>query len=298
MARTGSWKLSALAACFLASRLAWSQAPGDPAKGGSGKERADVLSDLGAEEEAPVGTEEKAASGSSKATPWEFILRPTLWVPEVTGKFTVDGIKPHLDVDLGDSFNQIDEGHFTPSGALEVRKGDFSLLAEFTSINYAGTDEEPSGDTDLEILHLVTELGASYRFWDWAFSWTQGPYFHFDVIALGRYAHVVADHDVEGPTPSAEESQEWLEPAVGARISAELVEDLDAFVKTDFGGFGIGSKFTWTLQFGIGWKVWPYIVIDAGYRVLDVYFIDGDGTDKFRYDATLYGPYLGFDFRF
>ena len=298
MARTGSWNLTALAACVLASRLAWGQAPGNAAEEGSGKEGADVLSDLEAKEEAPTSTPGKSRPGFSEAPPWEFILRPTLWIPEVTGKFTVDGIEPHLDVDLGESFNQIDEGHLTPSVALEVRKGDFSVLAGFTSISYAGEDESPSGDTEVEILHLVTELGASYRFADWAFSRTEGPFFHFDAIVLGRYAHVFAEHDVEGPTPSAEESQEWLEPAVGARISAELVEDLDAFVKTDFCGFGIGSKFTWTLQFGIGWKVWPYIVIDAGYRVLDVYFIDGDGTDKFRYDATLYGPYLGFDIRF
>lgn len=298
MARTGSWKLSALVACVLASRLSWSQAPGGPARDGAGGGRADAIPGLETEYAAPTSAPGEARPGSAKSPPWEFVLRPTLWVPEVTGKYTVDGIKPHLDIDLGEAFNDIDEGHFTAGGALEVRKGDVSILAEFTSIGYAGTDESPSGDTDMEILHLVTELGASYRLCDWAFSWTEGPFFHFDVIALGRYAHVFAEHDVEGPAPSADESQEWLEPAVGARISAELVEDLDAFVKTDFGGFGIGSKFTWTLQAGIGWTVWPYVVIDAGYRVLDVYFIDGDGEDKFRYDALLYGPYFGFDFRF
>jgi hypothetical protein len=67
-------------------------------------------------------------------------------------------------------------------------------------------------------------------------------------------------------------------------------------LRGDIGGFGIGSDLSWNLSALIVFKGWKHVSIGGGYRVFNQDYSDGNGINKFAYDATLHGPMLGVEF--
>jgi hypothetical protein len=59
-------------------------------------------------------------------------------------------------------------------------------------------------------------------------------------------------------------------------------------LRTDVGGFGVGSDLTWQTILGVGWGFTESGQLDLGWRFLDV---DYDGN--FAFDAQYSGPMLG-----
>jgi hypothetical protein len=69
-------------------------------------------------------------------------------------------------------------------------------------------------------------------------------------------------------------------------------------VRGDIGGFGVGSRFTWNMAAILAYQVSQYISVGAGYRMLDINFSEGKGSDTFKFDVQMRGPMLGFALHF
>jgi len=62
----------------------------------------------------------------------------------------------------------------------------------------------------------------------------------------------------------------------------------------DLGGFGVGSDLSWQVLALLDWQPWKHASLVAGIRGLGVDYENGSGLDRFAYDATTWGPLLGF----
>lgn len=88
----------------------------------------------------------------------------------------------------------------------------------------------------------------------------------------------------------------WVDPFLGARLSAEVTERISLTLMGDVGGFGIGSaaNFAWQAAGLLGWRFAEQWTLLAGYRARG---IDRDQGD-FGIDTIMQGPVVGVAWRF
>lgn len=86
----------------------------------------------------------------------------------------------------------------------------------------------------------------------------------------------------------------WIDPIIGLRAQYDLTEKWYLAAKSDIGGFGVGSDFTWTAQATVGYQINESVSTEIGYRYMDSDFTDG----AFVYDVAEHGVYLGLNVRF
>jgi hypothetical protein len=98
------------------------------------------------------------------------------------------------------------------------------------------------------------------------------------------------------PTPVAA-SEDWVDPIVGGRWTVPLSEKVTLITRGDIGGFGAGSDLTWQALALVDWQPWKHASILAGIRALYVDYETGSGLNYFAYDATTWGPLLGFSLK-
>jgi len=62
--------------------------------------------------------------------------------------------------------------------------------------------------------------------------------------------------------------------------------------------FGAGSDFAWQIYPAVGYRFADWFKLVGGYRVLSMDYETGRDTDRFRYDITTHGPFVGAVFQF
>ena len=66
----------------------------------------------------------------------------------------------------------------------------------------------------------------------------------------------------------------------------------------DIGGFGVGSKLAWQIYPVAGVRLSRLVSVHLAYRVLDMDYGTGSGTDTFAYNMRTFGPEIGLAFHF
>ena len=93
---------------------------------------------------------------------------------------------------------------------------------------------------------------------------------------------------------------EWVDPFVGFRIRHEMDLSKELGLEADFGGFGVGSDFSWqvvgTYGFDTACLGTPLHAV-IGYRALSVDFSENGKFGKNGIDMVQHGPIMGVTFR-
>jgi opacity protein-like surface antigen len=118
-----------------------------------------------------------------------------------------------------------------------------------------------------------------------------------DLLAGGRLVYLDVGLTIEN-FADVDRSQDWLDPFLGARLKVDIIDRLSVAVRGNIGGFGVGSHFTWNMAAILAYQVSQRITLGAGYRILDINYSEGTGTDQFRFDVQMRGPMLGFAIQF
>lgn len=118
-----------------------------------------------------------------------------------------------------------------------------------------------------------------------------------DVLGGGRFVYLDSGVTIEHLV-DVDKSTDWLDPFIGARLKVDLIDRLSVSVRGDIGGFGMGSHFTWNMAAILAYQVSQRTSLAAGYRLLDIDYSDGKGSNTFQYDVQMRGPVLGFTLRF
>jgi hypothetical protein len=93
---------------------------------------------------------------------------------------------------------------------------------------------------------------------------------------------------------------EWVDPFVGFRVRHEMGPSKELGLEADFGGFGVGSNFSWqvvgTYRFDTTCLGTPLHAV-IGYRALSVDFSENGKFGKNGIDMVQHGPIMGVTFR-
>ncbi|HEX6193499.1 MAG TPA: hypothetical protein VFZ42_14095 [Chitinophagaceae bacterium] len=104
---------------------------------------------------------------------------------------------------------------------------------------------------------------------------------------------------LSGPQDHSREiSETWLDPMIIARVKLPITKKLLLQVRPSIGGFGIGSDLAWQIQANATYRFSQLFQLSLGYRVIDIDYETGDGSDRFLYDMNTYGPVIRFGFNF
>jgi hypothetical protein len=166
-------------------------------------------------------------------------------------------------------------------------------------------DEESVHGLDIDVTSdsVIVAAGAYYRVLETHFGSGDGSPSHRFIVEpyLGaRWTYLRAKIDIGG-IGDLDESVDWLDPIIGARMLMEFGPQWDLALAADLGGFGVGSDASWNVQalFGYRFKMGQRdAVLRFGYRALHEDYETGAGGSRIRWDVTQQGPILGLALRF
>jgi hypothetical protein len=187
------------------------------------------------------------------------------------------GIGPvNANVDFG--FDKVmDNLEFAMMGTVRVGYDRWALT---TDVVYMGL-ESTSKDMTVELDQWMVEPTLSYRVSK-----------YFEPLVGVRYNNISSEiRRPLGRNPSG--TQDWWDPILGANFGLPLGENFSLNLRGDFGGFGVGSDFTWQVFPYFSWQFTKWGSLQAGYRWLNTDYETGSGSSRFKYDMLIQGPPIG-----
>ena len=171
---------------------------------------------------------------------------------------------------------------------------------------------------DIDLRLWLNDFAAHYRLVDERFGEGNQQRFIFEPYGGLRYTYLRQEATIEQSTnvrlsssgsrsrsrsssrsrsgkEKIGDSQDWVEPFVGGRISWDLNEKLALWFRGDIGGFGIGSAsdLFYNLIPGCSYRLNDNVTFDFSYRYTKMDYSNGSGTDKLAMDLEAYGPVFG-----
>ncbi|MEP4767512.1 MAG: hypothetical protein ABJY83_06370 [Roseibium sp.] len=246
-------------------------------------------------------------------SPWEFELGVYAFVPvSVEGTSVVDGGSVNLDLDLGDVVDLLE---FAASGRAEAwRKLDvangsafgFVFDAQYVNLGLKKQNIGPAsgGTVKVDIRQGIIDTMVGYRLPSVSMGADSNQRIDFDVTAGARYNYLRQRIDVTpglvAPfTRNLGDDKHWVSPVIGARANFVFNDRWNLVVRGDMSGFGVsGENLSWALNGLAGYKFTENATFRFGYRVYDIDYSSGTGSNEFAYDVTEHGPILGLSYKF
>lgn len=237
---------------------------------------------------------------ASEPSDWLIQVTPYIWAAALKGSVSPFQRGPEVSVEK--SFSDIMDS-LNMAGFINLwgRQGNWIISGDIMFVDTTNSHTTgplpalpgvPAGlrvKGELDSKQFSATLQGGYRFHD-----AQG--ITIDALAGARYWNISNRVTVSaaGRSVEFEESFDWFDPIVGARIFVPINDEWSFQAQGDIGGFGVGSDRTWSLLATVNWIVTEHASISAGYKVLDVDYSD----DGHVFDTQLRGPVIGATWRF
>jgi opacity protein-like surface antigen len=217
----------------------------------------------------------------------------------------VDGLSGTVDLSFSDVIDHLD---FGAMGRVEVWKNKWGFMFDglFMNLGADGSFEGIRGvtrfDLDVDARLGMADIGLGYRLLEKQFGDRNEQRLIFEPYAGLRYAYLrqriglnvnIAGVGSRGTTLGR--SEDWVEPFVGGRIRWDLNDKLAMDIRGDAGGFGIGSAsdLLWQVAFGVDYRLSKNKTLNVGYRIVDLDYSRGSGSNEFGVDLRAEGPFIG-----
>jgi hypothetical protein len=230
-----------------------------------------------------AGSQARAQAGSDG---WEFTLAPYVVGAAMDGVTTVKGVEVDVDVPFDTILENLD---MTFMGHFDMQNERWLLSSDLIYMDLEANAEFANGTTTATMQETLFEVAGGYRVTP-----------AVTLLAGARYVDLGVGLSYAGPSleQDADASKSWVDPFVGAHVTAALGERWWLGVHGDVGGFGVGSELAWQAYANVGFRASDLVSVVAGYRAFDVDYQDGSGDDLFRYDVLTAGPQIGVVFCF
>jgi hypothetical protein len=239
------------------------------------------------------------AAGAAEEWRWE--ITPYAWFTDVDGAIVLEGDRKRLGADFEEMWEYLNVGL---KARAEAWKGNLGL---FGDIYHTGLEDRVTID-DVRITPSVdiflTDWGVIYNLGRIPIGVEQPQFGVADerLLSYGasagiRYFHLKNRVD-SVPGRSVSQTGQFIEPILGLYARYRAAERVEAVAMADFGGFGIGSKLTWNAVLRMDFRFTEYLWGNMIYRVFDIDYEEGSGSDKIGLDAQLSGPGIGLGLRF
>lgn len=229
------------------------------------------------------------AAGTAAADGWKHEFAPYLWGSAMDGTTGIGDVTAGIDLAFSDILENLEFGFM---GSYRASRDRYSITVDAVYMGLGATEEGPGGvlkaDVDLDQLGIEADFGYALNE-------------RLTLLAGLRYVRLDADLRVTGPLDierSASETQDWVDPVVGAIYAWPFAQDWTLILHADVGGFGIGSDFAWQGIATLRWQLSPRTALVLAYRHIDMDYEDGEGDDFFKYDVATTGPAMGAVFTF
>jgi len=222
---------------------------------------------------------------------WKFLIEPYMMFPSMSGTTGIRNL-PEVDVDAnaGDIFSKLQFGAML---YLEAQNDKWAITSDllYMKLNQEATPTTVVNSGEVIAKQLGYELAGLYRI---------APFLESG-LAL-RLNSISSELDIIRNTLNGTESlnaslsKTWVDPVIVTRLTADINDKWIFVFRGDFGGFGIGSTFTWQVQGYAGYRFSKLFQTSIGYRIIGIDYDKGTGEDRFRYDMNTFGPNIRFGF--
>ncbi len=223
---------------------------------------------------------------------WNVELTPFVWLPSIRGEFSSEILLGESEISAADLISNLEMAFMITA---EVSKGKFFIAPTYVYTKL-GMEEvlwsDNDGENDIvlkpEMKMTIFELIAGARF-------RVNKFFNVDPFAGFRYSNYNIYGSIEGhDTNSFEEDVDFWDPVIGIQMSYYPHPRVPIIFKTDIGGFGVGSKFSWTASVNSGYTISPSIDLLAGFSAYGTDFEKENALgNNIGLDMTMYGFDLG-----
>jgi len=216
-----------------------------------------------------------------------------LWFTGLTGNVGAAGQVAPVSVSFGDVIKQLNIAAMT---ALDVRRKRVGLLTDLIFISLSSDQKTTPIDNtyigfQANAKQLIVDPEAYVRLLDRDLG-------SIDAIGGGRFWHLNNALDLfppnNGNTVTAAQTQDWVDPVLGARFRLNANKGIFFNLKGDAGGFGVGSQETYQIYAGVGKQFKEHYSALLGYRYLYVDYKNGG----FLYNVHMQGIVTGFNIHF
>ena len=163
-----------------------------------------------------------------------------------------------------------------------------------------------NGRVDGEVTLAYGDGKIGFRLLDRTAPWADGsradaPRVAFDLLGGARWWYTRAELDgrfPNFPNRQFDETRDWVDPLVGARVQVGILPSVNLSVIGDVGGFDVGdaSELTWMVAPTVNWRPGRRWSLHAGYKHMKAErerpFTNRD------LDVELSGPVVGVGFHF
>jgi hypothetical protein len=223
---------------------------------------------------------------------WHVNASPYLWLAGLDGTLNLAGHEAAVHQSFGDIFSNLKVGFM---GLGEVHRGRVGVLTDLLFVRVGDQAAVPVPQLPVPVQAKLTSTTFTLTP-EFAYRVYSQRHFAADALAGFRFYHLGAHANFDaGPLgqTSYAGSNNWADLTVGARLLARLTPKFGAFLIGDAGGGG--SRPTWEIAYGVGYKVRKNATAQIGYKRL--YFNRQDGA-TFGLEATQQGLILGSTIRF
>jgi hypothetical protein len=239
-----------------------------------------------------------------KKEKWEFMLTPYFNANSLDLDSTIKGTTADVDLDFSDLTDDFDA--WGASALFEARKGKLGFLFNGTYIDIDGDfnlDPPTLDKINVDIEQAIVDGALMYRIFEGPLR--KGCYLKttLDVWGGARYVYLkqeISPRLNSGLTTKLDKSKDWVEPILGARILVRLTKKISWLAMGNVSGFGIGSASdkTWDFTTGFDFRLFEKASLKLAYRIYDIDYDIGSGTEEFGLDGKMEGPWLGMTFYF
>ena len=219
---------------------------------------------------------------------WNFVIEPYIMFPNMDGTTGVGDMLPPVDVNanVGDILGNL------KFGAMLYAEASNDIWTISSDLIYMKLGEDiDTGEVitggDVTMQQFVWEVAGLRRVLPW-----------LDAGVALRLVSLDMEIDVQSVLGNlnASTDETWVDPVIVARTQGMINDKWIYKVRGDFGGFGIGSDFTWQLHADFGYRFSKLFYTTLGYRIIGIDYDNGNGSDRFLYDVDTYGAVVRFGF--
>jgi hypothetical protein len=238
----------------------------------------------------PAGDTEPASPASSappasSAADSGWHLAPYLWLPGVHGTIGALGRAANISASPGDLLSHF---RFGLMGVVEVR---YKRIVLPLDLMWVRLEDDKALPLQLKTITANVKASEFILSPQIGFRLVDQKQLKIDALTGFRYWHLGQNLQF---TPSAlglsfSQSQNWVDPLVGGHIQVALSPKIEAIIGGDVGGWGTGSQLDYQVVGVLGYRIKPALVLQAGYRYLDVNYRSGGDIFDVATSGVIFG---------